>query len=109
MYKLYYALGSAAMGIRVFLKEIGAPYELIQTTIDMDKPRPPDQLALNPIGWIPVLIWDNSAMYECAAINVFLCDRHPEAYLAPHLMNRNEVCFYRRWCIFPAPFKMFFN
>lgn len=82
-YKLYYALGSAAMGVRVLLEEIGAPYELIQTTIDMDKPRPPEQLALNPNGWIPVLIWDGSAMYECAAITVFLCDRHPDANLAP--------------------------
>ena len=39
-YKLYYALGSAAMGIRVLLEEIGAPYELIQSTIDRSKPRP---------------------------------------------------------------------
>lgn len=83
MYKLYYALGSAAMGVRVLLEEIGEPYELIQTTIAMDKPRPPEQLALNPNGWIPVLIRDNSAMYECAAINIFLCDLHPEAKLAP--------------------------
>ena len=84
-YKLYYALGSAAMGVRVILEEIDAPYELIETTIDMDKPRPPEQLALNPNGWIPVLIWDDRAMYECAAITVFLCDRHPEAALAPRV------------------------
>lgn len=83
MYKLYYALGSAAMGTRVMLEEIGAAYELIQTTIDRDKPLPADQLALNPNGWIPVLTWDQSAMYEGAAITVFLCDRHPEANLAP--------------------------
>ena len=84
MYKLFYALGSAAMGTRVMLEEIGAPYELIQTTIAMDEPRPPEQLALNPNGWVPVLIWgENAAMYECAAIAVFLCDRHPEAQLAP--------------------------
>jgi glutathione S-transferase len=82
-YKLFYALGSAAMGTQVILEEIGAPYELIQTTIDMDEPRPPEQLALNPNGWVPVLIWDENAMYECAAITVFLCDRHPEAKLAP--------------------------
>jgi glutathione S-transferase len=82
-YKLFYALGSAAMGTRVILEEIGAPYELIQTTIAMDEPRPPEQLALNPNGWVPVLIWDENAMYECAAITVFLCDRHPEAKLAP--------------------------
>ena len=82
-YKLYYALGSAARGVRVLLEEFGAEYELIQTTIDMDKPRPPEQLALNPNGWVPVLIWGNNAMYECAAITVFLCDRHAEANLAP--------------------------
>ncbi len=82
-YKLFYALGSAAMGTRVMLEEIGAPYELIQTTIDMDKPRPPEQLALNPNGWVPVLVWGDNAMYECAAITVFLCDRHADANLAP--------------------------
>lgn len=58
-------------------------YELIQTTIDMDKPLPAEELALNPNSWIPVLIWDDGAMYECAAITVFLCDRHSEAKLTP--------------------------
>ncbi len=82
-YQLYYALGSAAMGVRALLEEIGAPYELIETTIDMDKPRPREQLALNPNGWVPVLVWGNDSMYECAAITVFLCDRHREANLAP--------------------------
>ena len=84
-YKLYYAPGSAAMGTRVILEEIGAPYELIQTTIDRTQPRPPEQLALNPNGWIPVLVWGDKAMYECAAITVFLCDRHPDANLAPKI------------------------
>ena len=82
-YKLYYAPGSASMGIRVILEEIGAPYELIDTTIDRTKPRSPEQLALNPNGWVPVLIWDNHAMYECAAITMFLCDRHPQTKLSP--------------------------
>jgi len=82
-YKLYYAEGSAAMGVRVLLEEIGAPYELIQTTIDRNKPRPAEQLAINPNGWVPVLLWDDKGMYECAAITLFLCDRHPEANLAP--------------------------
>ena len=85
MYKLFYARKSASMGIRVLLEEIGVPYELIKTTIDMDKPRPPEQLAINPNGWVPVLVWDGGSMYECAAITVFLCDRHPEAGLAPAL------------------------
>ena len=92
-YKLFYALGSAAMGDRVILEEIGAPYELIQTTIDMGKPRPPEQLALNPNGWVPVLLWDDKAMYECAAITVFLCDRHPEAKLAPGIDDPERGLF----------------
>lgn len=82
-YRLYYDLASASLGVQAILEEIGAPYELIQSTIDRDKPRPPEQLAINPNGWLPVLTWDGGAMYECAAITVFLCDRHPEANLAP--------------------------
>lgn len=92
-YKLFYALGSASMGTRVLLEEIGAPYELIQTTIDMDQPRPPELLALNPNGWIPVLIWGDQAIYECAAIAVFLCDRHPEAELAPRIDDPERGLF----------------
>ena len=38
MYKLFYADGSASMGIQVILEEIGVAYELIQSTIDMNKP-----------------------------------------------------------------------
>ena len=82
-YKLYYAAGTASMGVRVLLEEIGAPYELIQTTTDRQTPRPAEQLKVNPNGWVPVLLWGESAMYECAAINIFLCDRHAEANLAP--------------------------
>ncbi len=83
MYKLFYALKSASMGVRVMLEEIGVPYELIQTSVKMDEPRPPEQLAINPNGWVPVLVWDDGAIYECVAITVFLCDRYPEANLAP--------------------------
>ncbi|WP_338548930.1 glutathione S-transferase family protein [Roseovarius phycicola] len=83
MYKLYYATGSASMGVRVVLEDIGVPYELLDTTIEPGEPRPDAQLAVNPNGWVPVLLWDGGAMYEAAAITVFLCDRHPEAGLAP--------------------------
>ena len=92
-YKLYYAPRSASMGVRVLLEEIRAPYELIQSTIDRSKPRPPEQIALNPNGWVPVLTWDNNAMYECAAITVFLCDRHPEAGLAPAVDTVERALF----------------
>ncbi|MAV72183.1 glutathione S-transferase family protein [Paracoccaceae bacterium] len=82
-YKLYYAEGTASMGVRVLLEEIGAPYELLSTTTLRDMPRPPEQLRINPNGWVPVLVWDDGAMYECAAIIIFLCDQHREINLAP--------------------------
>jgi glutathione S-transferase len=81
------------MGVRVLLEEIGAPYELIETSVEMDKPRLPEQLAINPNGWLPVLIWDEGSMYECAAITVFLCDRHPEAGLAPAANDASRALY----------------
>ena len=56
IYRLFYAQGSASEGVRVILEEIGAHYELIQSTKDRSKSRPPEQFKINPKGWIPVLI-----------------------------------------------------
>ena len=81
--RLFYAKGSASDGVRVILEEIGVPYELIQSTIDRSKPRSPEQLEINPNGWVPVLMYGGNGIYECAAITIFLCDLHPEANLAP--------------------------
>ena len=80
------------MGIQVLLEELAVPYRLIHTTIDMRKSRPKEQLLINPNGWIPVLAGDTE-MYECAAITIFLCDRHSEAGLAPSL-NAKERGLY---------------
>ena len=93
MYQLFYAVKTASMGVRVVLEEIGIPYELISTTVDRDKPRPPEQLAINPNGWVPVLIWEDGGMYECAAITVYLCDRHPDAGLAPGIDDPTRALY----------------
>ena len=82
-YKLFYASGSAAEGVRVMLEELGVPYELIKSTIDRSKQRPLEQLKINPNGWVPVLMYEDTGIYECAAITIFLCDRHSDAHLAP--------------------------
>lgn len=93
MYKLFYAEKSASMGVRVLLEEIGAPYELIETSIDRNQDRSPQHLAVNPNGWVPVLLWNNHAMYECAAITLHLCERHPEANLAPTIDDSTRGLF----------------
>jgi glutathione S-transferase len=92
-YKLYYAPASASLGVRVILEEIGTNYELLPTNIEMDKSRSQSHLALNPNGWVPVLTWGKNVMYECAAITVFLCDRHPEAKLAPAVHETERGLF----------------
>jgi len=98
-YRLYYAERSAAMGARVILEEIGAPYELIRTDISPDSAREPQLLALNPNGWIPVLVWEEGAIYECGAITIFLCDRHPEIQLAPDATDPDRGLFLQ-WLFF---------
>ncbi len=83
MYKLYSAPGSAAMAPTAALEEIGAAYELVPVDISMERPRDPEYLELNPNGWVPTLVDENGAMYESAAIMIYLADKHPEAGLAP--------------------------
>jgi glutathione S-transferase len=83
MYRLFYAEGSAACSTRMMLEEIGAPYELVPTSIATGGPRDPALLVLNPNGWVPVLAFDGGAMHEASAISIFLADRHPQAGLAP--------------------------
>ena len=82
-YKLYYDHISAAEGVRVVLEEIGLPYELVVSFKDRSRPRLAQQLVINLNGWIPVLSWDETGMYECEAIIIFLCDKYPKAQLAP--------------------------
>jgi glutathione S-transferase len=98
-YKLYYAEPSAAMGVRVILEEIGAPYDLIWTDISQNSVRESDFLALNPNGWIPVLAWEEGAFYECGAITIFLCDRHSEVQLAPRTTDPDRGLFLQ-WLFF---------
>ena len=98
-YRLYYADRTAAMGVRVILEEIEVPYELIWTDISPGSNREPKLLSLNPNGWIPVLMWEKGAIYECAAIITFLCDRYPECRLAPAI-NDAERGLFLQWLFF---------
>jgi len=98
-YRLFFADGSAAMGARVILEEVGATYELIETEIGAGRPRAPELLAVNPNGWVPVLLWEHGAIYECGAIVIFLCDRYPEFRLAPAANDADRGVFLQ-WLFF---------
>lgn len=83
MYTLFYAPGSAAMAPHAVLEEIGAKHELVAVDLQKKAHQKPEYLKLNPKGRVPVLVDGNSVITESAAIIMHLCDRHPEAKLAP--------------------------
>ena len=47
-YQLFYSDRSAAQGVRLILEELDQDYELIETDIKSQGPRPPELLAVNP-------------------------------------------------------------
>ncbi len=80
---LHYAPDSASLVIRIVLEELGLPHDLRlvdRTKGDLDRPA---YRALHPLGLIPALETPEGAMFETAAILLWLSDRHPEAGLAP--------------------------
>ena len=101
MYTLHYAPGSAAFAPHMMLEEIGADYALVEVDISKEKPRDPAFLKLNPNGWVPVLVHDDMVLHESAAIVMYLCDRHPEAGLAPAPDDPLRGRFYQ-WLVYMA-------
>ena len=66
-------------------------------------------MKINPNGWVPVLSWDDGAMYECAAITMFLCDRYPEAQLAPKLEAPERSLFLQTLLYFASSVQIAFQ
>lgn len=99
MYKLFYAPGSAAMAPHAVLEEIGARHELVLVDLQKKAHQKPEYLKLNPKGRVPVLIEGGFVLTESAAIIMHLCDRHPEAKLAP-AVGTNERASWYQWLLY---------
>jgi len=100
MYTLYYAPISAAMAPQMVLEEIGAAYELVHVDV-FGGEIPEWYLKLNPNGRVPTLTYDDQVLWEAAAIVMHLCDRHPEAGLAPPPGAPERGRFYQ-WLLYLA-------
>jgi len=81
--RLHYYPATAAMIPHLLLEEIGVPYERVFVDRAKDEHKGAAYLKLNPNGTLPVLTDGDFVLYETAAIVLHLCDRHPEAGLAP--------------------------
>jgi len=83
MYTLYYGRGTASLAIHAALKEIGAPYELVEIDIEAGQQRSSEYLRINPQGKVPTLLIDGRPFTESAALMMMLAERHPQSNLAP--------------------------
>jgi glutathione S-transferase len=94
MYKLFWSPGSAAMAPQAILNAIGVPHELIKIDDEKREQKSPEYLRFNPHGRVPTLVHDgDQVMYESAAICLFLCERRPEAGLAPAVGHPDRGLF----------------
>ncbi len=99
MYRLHYFPANASFAPHVLLEEIGAPFELVRVDKARQAHKSAAYLALNPAGRIPVLEDGDLVLFEAAAVCLHLCDRHPEAGLAPPLASPQRAQFYK-WLMF---------
>ncbi|MFS4580468.1 glutathione S-transferase family protein [Phaeobacter sp. C3_T13_0] len=83
MYCLHYAPDNASLVIRLALEEMGQNYETALVDRRAGALHDPAYRALNPAGLIPVLETPDGAIFETAAILLWLGDRHPDSALVP--------------------------
>ncbi len=98
MYRLYYYPTNASMAPHMVVREIGAAHELVLVDRTRGAHKAADYLKLNPNGLMPTLVDGDLVLFESAAICLHLCDRHPEAGLAPPLGTPERAHFYK-WLI----------
>jgi glutathione S-transferase len=69
--------------VRIVLAEKGLSYELIQIDLAQGEQRRPDFLRLNPFGRVPVLVDEDTTIYDSTIIAEYLEDEYPEPPLLP--------------------------
>lgn len=95
MLQLHYYPSTAAMTPHILLEEIGVLFELVLVDRMANAHKAPAYLKLNPNGLIPVLVDGDLVLYETAAICLYLCDKYPQAELAPAVGTVERAHFYK--------------
>jgi glutathione S-transferase len=100
MYKLYYSTGACSMAVHIILREVGAQFEAIETSLQAGKTQTPAFLKLNPRGQVPLLVEtaSNTTIREGAAIITWLCDTHKSPLLPASGIARAKALEWLMWC-----------
>lgn len=99
MYNLHYFPGNASFAPHALINEIGADVELSLVDRANNGQKSPAYMKLNPAGRIPTFIDGDLVLFESAAICLHLCDKHPQAGLAPAVGSDARAHFYK-WLMF---------
>jgi len=84
MIKLYDFLSCPyGQKVRIVLAEKSLNYDLVTVDLTQNEHRRPDFLRLNPFGRVPVLVDDDTAVYDSTMINEYLEDEYPEPPVLP--------------------------
>lgn len=84
MIKLYdYLSCPYGQKVRIVLAEKNLSYDLVAVDLAAGDHRKPDFLRLNPFGRVPVLIDDDTTVYDSTIINEYLEDEYPEPPVLP--------------------------
>ncbi|HEY6395315.1 MAG TPA: glutathione S-transferase family protein [Candidatus Binataceae bacterium] len=84
MIKLYDFLSCPyGQKVRVVLSEKGLSYDLISVDLSQGEHRRPEFLRLNPFGRVPVLVDEDTTVYDSTIINEYLEDEYPEPPVLP--------------------------
>ncbi|KAJ5122479.1 hypothetical protein N7448_003613 [Penicillium atrosanguineum] len=81
----------------IALKETGLDYE--EVTIDLNTPREPWYLEVNPRGLVPSLSYNGNIITESGIVAQFIADAHPSHLLPPsgpaeNALYRSRVAFF---------------
>jgi glutathione S-transferase len=97
--KLYHSPRSRSVRPRWLLEEIGAPYELVTFDLSKGEQKTPDYLKIHPHGAVPALVDGEVALFESAAICMYLADKFTEKHLAPPVGTPARGLYYQ-WMVY---------
>jgi glutathione S-transferase len=84
MIKLYDFLSCPyGQKVRIVLAEKSLSYDLVTVDLIQNEHRRPDFLRLNPFGRVPVLVDEDTTVYDSTIINEYLEDEYPEPPVLP--------------------------
>ena len=69
--------------VRIALAEKGLSYDLVNIDISKGENRHQDFFRLNPFGRVPVLVDEDTTIYDSTIINEYLEDEYPEPPILP--------------------------